>query len=337
MSNSRSIGAVLATVQFSEPDLAQLREAFAPAEFIHCSPRDDAAIAEALKRADVAVLSGDLDERIIATPNLRWVHCDHAGLNDSARPEVFERGLLVTGSAGRSGPALAQHGFYFALAFTYDVREILQMQADHVWEGIPGYRDRPALWGQTLGVIGYGHTGSEMAKLGKAFGMRTIVYRRSDAPMGDEVDVALSADAGDSVDTLLEQADVVMLASSLSDETYHLIDAAALQRMKRTAVLINLGRGSLIDEVALVDALSSGQIRGAGLDVFETEPLPASSPLWDMPNVLITPHSTPRMPDKTQRSIDTIVENARRYRVGEPLLNAISERDLFTAHSRSAG
>jgi len=100
--------------------------------------------------------------------------------------------------------------------------------------------------------------------------------------------------------------------------------------MKDSAYLINLSRGAVVDESALVDALSDGRIAGAGLDVFEREPLPPDSPLWDAPNLLITPHATPRMPDKTQRSIATITENARRYRAGEPLLNAITPRDLYT-------
>ncbi len=330
MSKDDPIKVVLATVQFTESEMDQLRAGFAPAEFIHRSPKDREGISEALQRADVAVLAGDLNDEVLAAPNLKWVHCDHAGLNGSARPEVFEKGLHVTGSNGRSGPALAQHAFYFALAFTYDVREILEMQRQHVWDGIEDFRERPALWGQTLGVLGYGHTGQEIAKLGKAFGMRVIVYRRSDSPVGPEVDVALSADAGDNLDDLLEQSDVIMLATNLSNETHKLIDARALDLMKNTAVLINMARGPVVEEAALIDALKTGKIHGAGLDVFDIEPLPKDSELWDLPNVLITPHATPKMPDKTQRSIDTMVENARRFRAGEPLLNALSERDLFT-------
>ena len=330
MSDTRTISTVLSTVPFDESEIDQLRRAFAPAEFVWCPSDDSATIAEVLERADVAVLEGDLDDRFVAAPHLRWVHCDHSGLNRSARPDVFAKGLLVTGSAGRSAPALAQHGFYFALALTFEAERLFQHQRDHVWRGIEGYFWKEGLWGKTLGVVGFGHTGREMARLGKAFGMKVIVYRRSSDAAPDEVDLLLSSDSGDSIDRLVEESDVIMLATQLTDETFHLFDAARLAQMKSTAFLINLARGPVIDTVALIEALESGTIGGAGLDVFEQEPLPGDSPLWDAPNLVMTPHMTPRMPDKTQRSIDTIVENARRYRAGQDLLNAITPRDAFT-------
>ena len=326
----REVQRVLATVPYQTDELAQLRRAFAPAQFVHVPAGDSTAIAAELERADVAVLEGDLDDRHLSAPHLRWVHCDHAGLTRSARPEVFERGLIVTGSAGRSGPALAQHAFYFALALCYDASGLLEMQRARVWRGLPGYEDRLALWGKTLGVVGFGHTGREMARLGKAFGMRVVVYRRKGGDAPAEADLLLSVDSGDSIDQLVEESDVIMLAVHLSDETYHLLSSAQFARMRPGAIVINMARGPVVDEAALLAALRSGQVAGAGLDVFDKEPLPASSPLWDAPNVLITPHMTPRMPDKTQRSIDTIVENLRRYRVGEPMLNAITERDIYT-------
>ena len=327
---SNEISTVLATVPYDEADLDQLRQAFAPASIIHVDSSDDAEIRRVLQYADVAVLESDLDERFIDAPALRWVHCDHAGLTRSARAATFERGLIVTGSAGRSGPALAQHGFYFALGLLYDSRALFESQAGHRWRDIPGYEDKLALWGKTLGIIGFGHTGREMAKLGRAFGMKVIVYRRSPAEEVSDVDVMLSADAGDGLDPILDEADVVMIAANLSDETHHLIGASELRRMKSEAIMINMARGGLIDEDALIEALVTGEIAAAGLDVYQTEPLPPDSRLWDLRNVMLTPHMTPRMPDKTQRSIDTITENVRRYRAGEPMLNAMTRRDLYT-------
>lgn len=325
-----SISTVLSTVPFSESEIEQLRTAFAPAEFVWCPSDDAETIATLLERADVAVLEGDLDDRFLAAPRLRWVHCDHSGLNKSARPEVFEKGLIVTGSAGRSAPALAQHGFYFALALTFEAQRLFEHQANHVWRGIDGYFWKEGLWGKTLGIVGFGHTGREMAALGKAFGMRVIVYRRNGETVPADVDLLLASDNGDSIDRLVTESDVIMLATQLTDETFHLFDAQRFAQMKNTAFIINLARGAVIDTAALIDALVGGAIAGAGLDVFEQEPLPADSPLWDAPNLVLTPHMTPRMPDKTQRSIDTIVENIRRYRAGEPLLNAITPRDAFT-------
>ncbi|CAN5345638.1 hypothetical protein BH10PSE9_BH10PSE9_23200 [soil metagenome] len=333
---TRTIKAVLSTVPFKPAEIEQLRRAFAPAEFIRCAPNDDAAIANALKTVDVAVLAGDLDERHVAAPNLKWVHCDHSGLTRSARPDVFEKGLIVTGSAGRSAPALAQHGFYFALALAFDARALFKNQADHVWRGIPGYTDKLGLPGKTLGVVGFGHTGVEMAALGKAFGMKVIVYTRSLPDNASNVDRLLCADRGDIIDPLVAESDVVMLACQLTDATYHLFSAAQFARMKKTAFIINMARGPVIDTAALLAALRTGQIAGAGLDVFDQEPLPADSPLWDAPNLLITPHATPAVPDKTQRSIDMIVTNAARYRAGEPMINAISREDVFTPRKELA-
>jgi len=330
MTAKQNISTVLSTVPFSAEEIDQLRAAFAPAEFVWCPSDDDKTIAEVLQRADVAVLEGDLDDRFVAAPHLRWVHCDHSGLNRSARADVFEKGLVVTGSAGRSAPALAQHGFYFALALTFEAQTLFKHQQEHVWRGIDGYFWKEGLWGKTLGIVGFGHTGREMAALGRAFGMRVLVYRRSAGDAGENVDELFSSDSGGSIDRLVEESDVIMLATQLTDETFHLFNAERFAQMKDTAFLINLARGPVIDQKALIEALHAGTIGGAGLDVFEQEPLPAESALWDAPNLVITPHMTPRMPDKTQRSINTIVANVQRYRDGEPLLNAITERDMFT-------
>ncbi|ANK95481.1 MULTISPECIES: D-2-hydroxyacid dehydrogenase [Rhizobium] len=328
-----AINAVLATVPYQPDELALLRAQVAPAQFIHCSSTDEKGIADALKFVDVAIISGDLDDRYLEAPALKWVHCDHSGLTRSARPEVFQKGLLVTGSAGRSAAALAQHAFYFALALTYDARQLMEKQAAHAWRGIPGYEQKLGLAGKTLGIIGYGQTGAEMAALGKAFQMRVIALNRSAIAAPVNVDLMLSSERGDTIDPLIEQADVIMLATQLTDVTYHMFSAPQFARMKPSAFIINMARGQVIDEQALVQALRSGEIAGAGLDVFAKEPLPADSPLWDLSNVLVTPHMTPGLPDKRQRSIQMITENIARYREGRPMLNALSEKDVFTPKS----
>jgi phosphoglycerate dehydrogenase-like enzyme len=326
----RTIKSVLATVPFKPHDIDRLRRAFAPAEFIHCSPTDSTTIETALQAVDVAVLAGDLDDRFVAAPNLKWVHCDHSGLTRSARADVFDKGLIVTGSAGRSAPALAQHAFYFALALTFDAKRLFENHNAHVWRGISGYPDKLGLPGKTLGIVGFGNTGIEMAALGKAFKMKVIVYTRSPTDALANVDKLLCAERGDSLDPLLAEADVIMLATQLTDVTYHMFSTDQFARMKPSAFIINMARGPVIDEAALLNALTSGQIAGAGLDVFAKEPLPKDSPLWDAPNTIITPHATPALPDKTQRSIDTIVANIAHYRAGRPMLNAITRKDLFT-------
>jgi phosphoglycerate dehydrogenase-like enzyme len=321
---------VLATVPFGESDLDRLRKVFAPAEVVHTSSDDADGIAEALRTVDVAVIEGDLDMRYVDAPHLRWVHCDHAGLTRSAMPEVFEKGLIVTGSAGRSAAALAQHVFFLALSLTFDSYGLHEQHRGHVWRGLEGYGDRVSLWGKTVGVIGLGHTGMEVAQLGKAFGMRVLGYRRQVTPTPDPVEVLYCSSRGDTVDNLLAESDVVVLATHLSDETYHLIGEREFKLMKPSAYLINIARGAVVDEPALIAALEAGTIAGAASDVFEEEPLPRDAPIWDAPNMIITPHATPRLPDKIQRSVDMITENVRRYRAGEPMLNLMKPHDVFT-------
>jgi phosphoglycerate dehydrogenase-like enzyme len=277
----------------------------------------------------VALLAGDLDERYLHAPHLHWIHSDHAGLNKSARPEVFERGLIVTSSAGRSSPALAEHILFFMLALTYNYSAFYKAQLAHQW-GVPGQDKLRGLYGRTIGIIGMGNTGKDLAVRVKACGMRVLGYRRRKTELPPAVDKLYSADQGESIDTLLEESDFVALALPLSDATYHLIGERELALMKSSAFLINLGRGAIIDEVALVTALRNRGIAGAGLDTFKQEPLPPDSPLWDAPNTLITPHATPQVPDRTGRSLDIICENLRRYRADEPLLNVLTADDVYS-------
>jgi phosphoglycerate dehydrogenase-like enzyme len=326
---------VVATVQWDSQEIDIIRKAFEPAEFVHIRRGEQHIFDQAIKRAQIAILANDVTPGMLSdAPNLIWIHCDHAGLNKSARPEVFERGLIITSSAGRSSPALAQHAFFFALSLRYDSRGLFQRQVSCQWHnGREELRLRGALWGQSLGILGFGNTGKEMALLGRAFGMHVTVIRRrklsGDSKLPDNVDVMLSTENGDSIEGLLG-CDVVMLAASLTDETYHLFGATQFRQMKPSSVIINMGRGSLIDETALVTALKAGEIAGAGLDVFEVEPLPEQSPLWKLPNVVITPHSTPGMPDRTARSIEIICDNIRRFKNNQPLLNALEQGDIYT-------
>ena len=323
------IHAALVTLDYSGEYRAKIEAALAPARIFYAAPDDGAAISRALLEADVAILQGDVCERILGEgKRLRWIHCNHAGLNASARPEVFERGVLLTGSAGRSGPVLAEHVFFLLLALVYDSRQLEDMQRRHHWDNI--YIERRGLYSKTMGIVGMGHIGREVAARAKAFGMRVLAYGRDFEGLPENVDVCYRADRGDSIDGLLSESDVVVLAIRLSDETHHLIDARAFSLMKKSAYLINMARGAVVDEKALYEALRDGVIAGAGSDVFETEPLVADSPLWDLPNMVITPHCTPEMPDMPANCVEIICDNIRRYREGEPLRNCMTARDVYT-------
>ena len=330
--SGREITSVLTTVSYEGKHLERLRDIFAPAPVIQLADDDNAGIAQALAVTDVAVLRADLDERFAHAPHLAWIHCDHAGLNGSAKPWVIERtDLTVTASAGRAAPALAQHAFFFALGLIYDAPGLVRIKNEHKWRGLPGYEDRRGLYGKTLGVIGLGHTGLEIARLGKAMGMTVLGYGRGSAQAATpELDGYFDGGAGASIDTILAESDVLILCIRLTDSTFHMIGERELSMMKPTAYLVNMARGAVVDEAALVAALHAGTIAGAGLDVFEQEPLPADAPIWDAPNTIMTHHVTAEMPDLTARSLDIIAENVRRYRAGEDLLNRLVPSDVYT-------
>ncbi len=321
----------LSTVQFNNLNLEHLRSELYPAELITVNRLNAPSISAALRNADVAIIHGDIDERFLHAPKLRWVHCNHSGIEKSALPDVFEKGLLITSSAGRSAPAIAEHALFFMLALSYQFPRFIQAQRTKQW-GIFGQDKLKALYGATVGIVGLGHTGSELAKRAKAFGMHVICYRRKDLPTPPEVDQIFSTERGETLDELLNHSDFVVLALSLSNSSYHLIGERELSIMKESAYLINVSRGSVIDETALLHALMGRRIAGAGLDVAEDEPLPASSLLWTAPNTLITPHFTPGLPDQEERSLDIICENIKRFRTGKPMLNQLTPNDLYSVY-----
>ncbi len=322
---------VLSTVLFDEIHVKKLRDIFEPAEFIHLKANDTEGVAEALKVVDVAVLGTDRDERVLNAPHIKWIHYDHAGLNRIARPEVLDKNLIITGSAGRSAPALAEHALYFMLSFTFAFPVFYKAQLEHKF--VIDFKLRESLrclYGRTIGIVGMGNTGMELAVRAKALGMNVLGYKRNKSDVPPSVDKLYCKESGDSLDDLLKLSDFVVLALPLSNETYRLISERELNLMKSSAYLINIARGPIIDESALINALNNGVIAGAGLDTFEQEPLPADNPLWDAPNVIITPHVTPQVPNRSERSLEIIAENVKRYREDKPMLNQLRKGDIFS-------
>ena len=329
MIRKRDLSTALVTVGYTGWHWEKIEEALKPAKIIRCAAGDTTAIAEGLREAEAAILDGDLNDTVLEHgKKLKWVHCNHAGINNSARPEVFERGIILSCSAGRSGPVLAEHVFFLLLSLIYNSRLLEQNQRDHVWKNI--YTDSRGLYGKTMGIIGLGFTGREVAARAKAFGMTVMAYDRAFSSPPDNVDRAFDASKGDSYDELLRESDVVVLSVRLSDETFHMIDKRAFSVMKDSALLINMARGAVVDEAALAEALKNGDIAGAGSDVFEQEPLGSDSPLWDLPNMIITPHCTPEMPDMPGNCVEIICNNIRLFREGKPLHNAADIRDVYT-------
>ncbi len=326
---------VVTTVWYDLEHMRALRAVFPEAEFVYVDFFDKDRLAQEVKNADAAILFGDVDPVLLGENTLQWIHCDHAGLNGSARPEVFERGIPVTGAAGRSAPALAEHCIYFILQHCYHSKELLEAQRNRQF-GVDGAENWRGLYGRTAGIIGMGHTGQHLAPRLKALGMKVLAYNRS--PIDTEfVDEFFCGKQGDTIDPLLEKSDFIILTIALNDATFHMIDEAALAKCKKGAFLVNMARGGIVDTQALIRALKSGHLGGAGLDVFEEQPLSSASPLWDMPTVYITPHATPQVPDRTMRSIEIIRENARRFEAGEPLMNLMKPSSMLSKGEPQGG
>ncbi len=322
----------LVTVYAPEEELNMLFEALCPAKVNYVMPYlpgAKAKIAEYAKTCDVAILNGDLYDFMLGNPNLKWVHCCHAGVDRSARPEVFERGIILTSSAGRSAPALAEHALLFMQMLTYDMPMLFRAQGGHRWAVSQDYLRKTNIFGKTLGIIGLGNTGTELARLAKAFRMKVLGWRRSRKP-AENVDRVYASEEGDDFKAFLAQCDYVVLCAELNDATFHMMDTRQLAAMKPTAFLINVGRGKLVNEPALIQALRDGVIAGAGLDTFETEPLPADSELWDLPNVIITPHVTPALTDREARSIGYAIQNIKAYREGGVMVNRVTEKSIYS-------
>lgn len=326
---------VVATVWYNKEGMRKLRNVFPNAQFVYVDFYDKNRLAEEVRDADVAILMGDVDPVLLGENTLKWIHCDHAGLNGSARPEVFARGIPVTSSAGRSAPVLAEHAIYFMLLSCYHTRQMMKAQEACQW-GVDGMNKWYGLYGRTAGIVGMGNNGRELAVRLHTMGMNIIAYNNSPI-QGFDYCRKLAAKNGDMLDELLAESDFVILNLPLNDSTFHMINKDSIAKMKDGAFLVNMARGGIVCTEDLIDALNSGKLGGAGLDVFEEQPLNPESPLWKMENVYITPHSTPQVPDRQGRSIEIIRENTRRFEAGEPLLNLMKPSDAMSGEKAEGG
>ena len=327
---------VVSTVWYDKENYHTLRNVFPEAEFVYVKFYDKETLAEEVKDADVAIILGDVDKCLLGENTLKWIQCDHAGLNGSARPEVFARGIPVTGAAGRSAPVLAEHCIYFMLQHCYHTKELLAAQAKGQW-GIEGSQNFKGLYGRNVGIIGMGNNGRMLADRLHAFGMNIYAFDKFPIKGYDFLKAKYCGKEGDTIDPLLENCDFIVLTLALTDETYHMINKEALKKMKSNACLVNMDRGGIVDTNDLMWALENGEIAGAGLDVVEEEPLPSDHPLWSMPTVYITPHMTPQVPNRAGRTIEIIRENKRRFEAGEPLLNLLRKEDQFGEGEKEGG
>lgn len=269
------------------------------------------------------------------SPALRWIQLHSAGVDKLHDTAVWQRDILITTSSGIHTPNISQYVFAQLLNWANRVPEWGKQQARQEWSGNRNQQYLPIeLRGKTLGILGYGSLGREIGRLAKAFGMRVLATKRDGRrtvdsgyqipgtgdPEGTLADRIYPSEATRS---MLAECDFVVVTLPLTAQTHHLLDETMLKAMKPTSFLVNVGRGGLINEEHLVKALKKGWIAGAGLDVFEQEPLPSNSPLWQMENVHITPHISGLTPAYDERAIDLFAENLRRYLAAQPLLNVV--------------
>ena len=250
---------------------------------------------------------------------VRWMHFCSAG-REGFDAVGIPAGIAVTYAAGGASPAVAEHAMALLLSVGRRIPESLVQQSERKWDRAPAARSS-SLEGRTMAIIGYGNIGQEIAKRARGFGTKLIAVSRS-AKADELVDEAAPLS---SLHEVLGRADVVVVAIALTNETHHLLDAAALAACKRGALIVNIARGGVIDQAALCEALRSGQIGGAGLDVTDPEPLPVEDPLWSCPNLIITSHyAGAGSPATLRRLADSAGDNLLRLTRGEPLLNQVS-------------
>jgi len=252
---------------------------------------------------------------IMKAASVKWMHTFSAGVDSPFFVQLMERGIRLTNSSGATASPIAQTTVLYMLALSRNVRAWFQHQEKHEW----ARHEFAELDGARLAVIGMGPIGIEIARLGVALNMNVEAIRRT--PTGNEPCPTFSFDQLHSV---LARADWVAVALPLTDNTRQIFNAETFAIMKPGACFINVGRGELVDEESLVATLQSGHLAGAALDVFATEPLPTNSPLWDMDNVIITPHSSSASAQSGLRSEDIFLKNLARYVAGEPMLNEVN-------------
>jgi len=284
-------------------------------------------VEEHLQDAEIIFTISLRPEQFALAHDLRWIHAPTAAVHQLLFPELTASDVVLTNSREVHGPVVAEHVMALIFALAKKIPQAALFQQKHEWGQEAMWKEGQHLReiaGATLGLIGVGSIGARVAQMASALGMRVIAVREhveKGTPEGVEAVYPPSA-----LNDLLSQSDFVVVAAPLIGATQGLINAARLSAMKPSAYLINVGRGPQVDDAALVEALRNRQIAGAALDVFEREPLPAESPLWDAENLLITPHTAGLTEKLWHRHHELFSDNLRRYLAGEPLRYVVDKQ-----------
>ena len=283
--------------------------------------------AQEISDAEVALTTSIRPEQFLAAKKLRWIHSPSAAVHQFIYPEFVNSEVILTNGRDVHGPVVAEHVIALIFALAKNLPAAVRFQQQHIWgQEIawgPGHRPRE-LAGATLGLIGLGSIGRAVAAHAAALGMNVIAARQH--PENQTPESVREVLPSSRLDELLARSDYVVLAAPVTQSTQKMIGRPQLATMKPDAYLINVSRGALIDESALIESLRGHKIAGAALDVFEKEPLPPDSPLWDIDNLLITPHTAGMSEKIWERQYLLFSENLRRYLSGQPLLAQVNKQ-----------
>jgi phosphoglycerate dehydrogenase-like enzyme len=305
--------------------VSRLHDEFPQLEITHSESYE--AVEQDLRDAEIIFTISLRPEQFALCRKLRWIHAPTAAVHQFLFPELIQSDVILTNSTEVHGPVVAEHVMALVFALAKKIPQAAALQQKHIWgkekiwkEGAPPVE----IAGATLGLVGVGSIGGRVARMASAVGMSVIAVREhveKGKPEGVQ-----AVFPPEQLDEVLRQSDFVVLAAPLIAATEKLISAERLSSMKSTAYLINVGRGPQVDEAALAEALRTRQIAGAALDVFEREPLPEDSPLWNLENLLITPHTAGVTNKLWYRHYQLFSGNLRRYLAGEPLQHAVDKR-----------
>ena len=303
--------------QIPQDSVDTIRQRFPGLNFTHAT--DASSRAGALIDCDAAFTWLMSKAELATCQRLKWVHTSAVAVETFCLPELFARNIILSNSRGVQSKPIAEHVFAVVLALAKQLPYIVNRQRERQWaqNELLGDRLPWLLRDKTVGLIGAGTIGSEIARLAAAFGMKVVALTRRPRPtQPDGIEWVNPAGLSE----LLKRSDVLVIAAPLTPETLNMIGAAEIAQLKRGAILINVGRARILDHVALNEALRSGHLGGASLDVFHREPLPPDDPLWSAPNLIVTPHTSGFRRGHWDDVIDLFCENLRRFQRGEPVL-----------------
>lgn len=304
-----------------EAIVPKLAAAYPEVEFVYCADRADMPA----QIADAAVFFGWLRQHEWdAAQALRWVQSPSSGVDYFLQVEgLAESDVVLTNAKGTHGACLAEHALAMIFTFTRGIKASIQAQRDHRWANAEIRPTMIELTHGTLGILGFGTVGRALAERAQAFNMRILAV---DAYPGAKPDHVERLAGLDGLEAMLRQSDYVVVTVPRTPETLNMLDAERLSWLKPSAILVCVSRGGIIDQAALVEALQAGRLAAAALDVVHPEPLPADSPLWDMENVLITPHTAGGSQFEVPYIWDIFEDNLGRYLRGEALRNVVDKQ-----------